>query len=205
MGAKIMKLNYLYFAIFLFILLCSKTVFSSEIEFSLIAKGYDLCLEISSNEKLDMSLRPFKRGPYYELMFVYSDSRGFLKDKLWRKVLKNKAPIPVPNPTGKYLREAQIRNSNYDDVIIKNTNKFVTELLVTGRFILKEHEKYYACVVIRDEKRLYISNVLAFELYAKKPVPFGTFSLMEHLNKPAFQAIKNELTLVEKEENLNLH
>lgn len=199
-----MKLNYLYFAIFLLILLFSKAVFSSEIEFSLIAKGYDLHMKISSNERINMILRPFKRGPYYELLLVYSDSRGLLKDKLWRKVVKDQAPTPVPNPTGKYLREAQIRNSNYDDVIIKNTNKFDTQLCVSGRFNLKDQEKYYACVVIRDKNRLYISNVLAFESHAEKPVPFGTFSLMEHLNKPAFQAIKNELTLVEKEENLNL-
>jgi hypothetical protein len=177
----------------------------SNLDVNLIAKGYDLCLEISSNEKIDMSLRRFKRGPYYELLLVYSDSRGLLKDKLWRKVVKDQAPTPVPNPTGKYLREAQIRNSNYDDVIIKNTNEFDTQLCVSGRFNLKDHEKYYACVVIRDEKQLYISNVLAFELHAEKPVPLGTFSLMGHLNKPAFQAIKNELTLVEKEENLNLH
>ncbi|MEW6709568.1 MAG: hypothetical protein AB1403_07050, partial [Candidatus Riflebacteria bacterium] len=155
---------------------------------------------------INMILRPFKRGPYYELLLVYSDSSGgLLKDKLWRKVVKDQAPTPVPNPTGKYLREAQIWNSNFNDVKIKNTNKFDTELCVSGRFDLKDHEKYYACVVIRDEKQLYISNVLAFESLAEKPVPFGTFSLMEHLNKPAFQAIKHELTLVEKEENLNLY
>ncbi|MGM0583000.1 MAG: hypothetical protein ACQETL_20150 [Bacteroidota bacterium] len=200
-----MKLKYLLLVICVFIMIFNDMLLSSNLDVNLIAQDCDLHMKISRNEKINMILRRFKRGPYYELLLVYSDSRGLLKDKLWRKVVKDQAPAPVNNPAGKYLREAQIWNSNYDDVIIKNTNEFDTQLCVSGRFNLKDHEKYYACVVIRDEKQLYISNVLAFESHAEKPVPLGTFSLMEHLNKPAFQAIKNELTLVEKEENLNLH
>ena len=95
----------------------NKAIFSSELEFSLVTKGYDLCLKISCNKKINKAFRPFRRG-LYELLLVYSDSKGLLLDKLWKKKTENLVFPPESNNTNKYMREGQITNRRADDFVI---------------------------------------------------------------------------------------
>lgn len=200
MGSKAMNIKQLVFAVFFVFASMPLHANEAQVKLAFIENGplgSDMYLQLNNTGTADVVFRNMKRDSNQCFLVLAANPAGnLIRRKSWQKL----EPVKIPPKPGYLNRKGRIGSYGRTFHLPRNSSDEMYTLLLS-LVKIPCFKLHYVMFVLRDDKRLYTTNVLCFERTGERhmrQIDITKSGVPEAISK----TFENEIKLLYQEEGL---